>query len=182
MARRADRRHGGRAARAGLATAARRCAGWIAHVGAAGLVWSADLVRFAPVLTYRVAPPSWIAVAVYYVAALVVDAVALGGCGWQRGIALARRLAASAASPRAARNLDSRRSADARSPRAATAGCTSRFSTSARATRVHRRFRAARRCSSMPAACRRRPSSTSAIASSRRCSATPASGGSTTSC
>ncbi len=40
--------------------------GWIAHVGAAGLVWSAGLVRFAPALTYRVAPPSWIAIAVYY--------------------------------------------------------------------------------------------------------------------
>ena len=42
-------------------------AGWIAHIGAGGLVWSADLVRFAPVLTYRVAPPSWGAVIVYYV-------------------------------------------------------------------------------------------------------------------
>jgi competence protein ComEC len=40
--------------------------GWIAHVGAAGLVWSADLVRFVPVLAYRVAAPSWIAIAVYY--------------------------------------------------------------------------------------------------------------------
>src|SRR5450759_3591784 len=40
--------------------------GWIAHLGAAGLVRSADLVRFAPALTYRVAPPSWIAVALYY--------------------------------------------------------------------------------------------------------------------
>jgi competence protein ComEC len=44
-------------------------AGWIAHLGAAGLVQSADLVRFAPALAYRVAPPSWIVVAVYYVAA-----------------------------------------------------------------------------------------------------------------
>ncbi|HEY3043440.1 MAG TPA: DNA internalization-related competence protein ComEC/Rec2, partial [Vicinamibacterales bacterium] len=41
-------------------------AGWIAHVGAGGLVWSADLVRFAPVLTYRVAPPAWVAVILYY--------------------------------------------------------------------------------------------------------------------
>ena len=40
--------------------------GWIAHIGAAGLVWSAGLVRFAPALTYRVAPPAWIAIAVYY--------------------------------------------------------------------------------------------------------------------
>lgn len=45
-----------------LATAA----AWIAHIGAGGLVWSADLVRFAPVLTYRVAPPAWGAVVVYY--------------------------------------------------------------------------------------------------------------------
>jgi competence protein ComEC len=45
--------------------------GWVAHVGAAGLVWSADLVRFAPVVTYRVAPPSWIAVTIYYSALLI---------------------------------------------------------------------------------------------------------------
>ena len=32
--------------------------GGIAHVGAAGLVWSADLVRFAPAVSYRIAPPS----------------------------------------------------------------------------------------------------------------------------
>ena len=44
-------------------------AGWAAHLGAAGLVRSADLVRFAPGLTYRVAPPSWIAVSIYYGAA-----------------------------------------------------------------------------------------------------------------
>ena len=41
-------------------------AGWMAHIGAGGLVWSADLVRFAPVLTYRVAPPAWHAVGIYY--------------------------------------------------------------------------------------------------------------------
>ena len=49
-----------------VSTRAAALAGWIAHVGAAGLVWSADLVRFAPVLTYRLAPPSWIVVALYY--------------------------------------------------------------------------------------------------------------------
>jgi competence protein ComEC len=43
--------------------------GWTAHLGAAALVQSADLVRLAPVLTYRVAPPSWIAVGLYYGAA-----------------------------------------------------------------------------------------------------------------
>jgi len=42
-------------------------AGWIAHLGAAGLVASANLVRFTPLLTYRVAPPSAVAVAGYYV-------------------------------------------------------------------------------------------------------------------
>ena len=44
--------------------------GWIAHLGAIGLVRSADLVRFAPALTYRVGPPSWIAVGLYYSAAV----------------------------------------------------------------------------------------------------------------
>ena len=46
-------------------------AGWVAHIGAGGLVWSADLVRFAPVLTYRVAPPGWIAVVIYYMSMAV---------------------------------------------------------------------------------------------------------------
>jgi competence protein ComEC len=44
--------------------------GWVAHLGAAGLVRSADLVRFAPALTWRVAPPSWVAIGVYYGAGL----------------------------------------------------------------------------------------------------------------
>jgi competence protein ComEC len=46
-------------------------AGWVAHVGAGGLVWSADLVRFAPAVTWRVAAPAWGVVLAYY-AALVV--------------------------------------------------------------------------------------------------------------
>jgi competence protein ComEC len=46
--------------------------GWVAHLGADGLVRSADLVRFAPVLTYRVAPPAWSTVILYYSAL----------CGW----------------------------------------------------------------------------------------------------
>jgi competence protein ComEC len=45
--------------------------GLFAHIGAAGLVWSAGLVRFAPALTYRVAaPPLW-AVGLYYGGAMV---------------------------------------------------------------------------------------------------------------
>ncbi|HWK09893.1 MAG TPA: ComEC/Rec2 family competence protein, partial [Vicinamibacterales bacterium] len=41
-------------------------AGVVAHVGAAGLVASADLVQFAPFLTYRIAPPSIAMIAIYY--------------------------------------------------------------------------------------------------------------------
>ncbi|MGB7219376.1 MAG: DNA internalization-related competence protein ComEC/Rec2 [Vicinamibacterales bacterium] len=40
--------------------------GWLAHLGAEGLVRSADLVRYAPMLTYRVTPPSWSVAALYY--------------------------------------------------------------------------------------------------------------------
>jgi competence protein ComEC len=57
-----------------LSALSSRCAlaaGWIAHAGASGLVKSAGLVEYAPFLTYRLAPPSWAAVAVYYVAAVV---------------------------------------------------------------------------------------------------------------
>jgi competence protein ComEC len=43
-------------------------AGWIAHLGAAGLVWSADLIRFVPMLTYRLAPPAYAAIVIYYCA------------------------------------------------------------------------------------------------------------------
>ncbi|PYR28179.1 MAG: DNA internalization-related competence protein ComEC/Rec2 [Acidobacteria bacterium] len=40
--------------------------GVVAHLGAAGLVRSAELVRFMPAFTWRVAPPSWLALALYY--------------------------------------------------------------------------------------------------------------------
>jgi competence protein ComEC len=46
--------------------AAAALAGWIAHAGAAGLVRSADLVRFVPALTHRVAPPPPAAIIIYY--------------------------------------------------------------------------------------------------------------------
>jgi competence protein ComEC len=46
-------------------------AGWIAHLGAAGLVRSADLVQLAPALTWRVAPPSWMAMIAYYGAGIL---------------------------------------------------------------------------------------------------------------
>jgi len=56
-----------------ISPAAAALVGWVAHVGAAGLVWSADLVRFAPASSYRVAPPSWPVVICYYAAL---------GCWW----------------------------------------------------------------------------------------------------
>ncbi|MES1255229.1 MAG: MBL fold metallo-hydrolase, partial [Acidobacteriota bacterium] len=49
-----------------VSTSAASVAGALAHVGAAGLVWSADLVRFIPQATFRVAPPGWTSVGLYY--------------------------------------------------------------------------------------------------------------------
>jgi competence protein ComEC len=69
-------------------------AGWVAHLGAAGLVQSADLVRFAPALTWRVAPPPWIVLGVYYAAGVVcwalwkkrLTAIASQEPGWSRAL------------------------------------------------------------------------------------------------
>ena len=119
--RRADRRDGGRAGGARV-RAARAAAGWIAHVGAAGLVRSADLVRFAPALTWRVAPPSWVAVVVYYIAGgRLVDAVAA---------ALRRR-----GSHGAGRTRRVRRTSRRRSPSPPRSGSSSTRSRSSRARR-----------------------------------------------
>lgn len=49
-----------------VSPAAAALVGWVAHVGAAGLVRSADLVRFVPALSYRTAPPAWSALVCYY--------------------------------------------------------------------------------------------------------------------
>src|SRR2546428_843029 len=54
--------------------------GVVAHLGAAGLVRSAELVRFMPALTYRVAPPSWLALALYYLG------LAVGWTMWRRRV------------------------------------------------------------------------------------------------
>ncbi|HZR22702.1 MAG TPA: DNA internalization-related competence protein ComEC/Rec2 [Vicinamibacterales bacterium] len=54
-----------------VSNAAATAAGWVAYVGAAGLVWSANLVRFVPATTYRIAPPSVAIVIVYYLAVAV---------------------------------------------------------------------------------------------------------------
>jgi competence protein ComEC len=45
-----------------------RAPGFLAHLGAAGLVRSADLLDLVPAAAFRVAPPSWPIVAVYYAA------------------------------------------------------------------------------------------------------------------
>ncbi|HXD74018.1 MAG TPA: ComEC/Rec2 family competence protein, partial [Vicinamibacterales bacterium] len=48
--------------------AAAQLAGFVAHVGAEGLVRSAALVHYAPFVAVRLAPPSWWVVLLYYVA------------------------------------------------------------------------------------------------------------------
>jgi competence protein ComEC len=40
--------------------------GWLAALGAEGLVRSSDFVQVAPFVTWRVAPPHWLAIALYY--------------------------------------------------------------------------------------------------------------------
>jgi competence protein ComEC len=40
--------------------------GWVAHVAVEGLIRSSDFVEIAPMLAWRVAPPSWTVVAAYY--------------------------------------------------------------------------------------------------------------------
>jgi competence protein ComEC len=54
--------------------------GGVAHLGAGGLVRSAELVRFVPFLTYRVAPPSLIVVSTYYAA--IICWLCLVVAGW----------------------------------------------------------------------------------------------------
>jgi competence protein ComEC len=44
--------------------------GWFAYLGAEGLVRTADLVSYAPLVTWRVAPPNLLASALYYLAGL----------------------------------------------------------------------------------------------------------------
>ena len=65
---------------AAVSTKAAAVAGFAAHLGAAGLVASADLVRFAPFLTYRIAPPSILMIAIYYAS------VALWWTLWRRRV------------------------------------------------------------------------------------------------
>ena len=62
-------------------------AGFLAFVGAEGLVRSAGLVQFVPVLAFRTAPPSWWVVTIYYLAL----------CVWWRSRHAAAALAATVA-------------------------------------------------------------------------------------
>lgn len=54
-----------------LAPLAASLIGWVAHLGAEGLVRSADLVTWVPLATWRVAPPSPVTIALYYGAGIL---------------------------------------------------------------------------------------------------------------
>jgi competence protein ComEC len=51
--------------------------GWVASVGADGLVWSGNLVKLAPFVTWRLAPPNAFVVALYYAALVAAWAARL---------------------------------------------------------------------------------------------------------
>jgi competence protein ComEC len=53
-----------------VSSSAASALGWVAHIGASGLVRSADVVAVAPILTWRVAQPHWSLVALYYSAGI----------------------------------------------------------------------------------------------------------------
>ena len=80
-------------------------AGLAAHAGAEGLVWSSTLVDWLRMLTWRVAPPHWSAVAVYYVALLTAwrlwrragTAGSSGRRGWHGRVASVAAFAAGGA-------------------------------------------------------------------------------------
>ena len=79
---------------------AARGVGWIAHLGAAGLVGSAGLVEVAPWLTFRLPPPRLWVVAAYY-GSLIVWVLCAGACRSRttrvRGLHVVRRLGAGCA-------------------------------------------------------------------------------------
>jgi len=64
-----------------MAALSARAAGvvaWVAYASAEGLVRSAELVRFTPALTWRVAPPHWSVIVLYYTALTAIVAIARG--------------------------------------------------------------------------------------------------------
>jgi competence protein ComEC len=66
-------------------------AGWFAYAGAEGLVRSADLLDYAPFLTWRVAPPNLVTSALYYMSGLTA------WCLWRRHASLTGSLESAAA-------------------------------------------------------------------------------------
>ena len=160
-------------------------AGWLAHLGAGGLVWSADLVRFVPAVTWRVAAPAWGVVVSYYAALVVCWAL------WRRRSEVTGSAeppsAARAPAIRAGGRRLSRRSGSSpnrwRFWRGGAMGvCTSRFWTSGRATARSCGFRAEPRCSWTRAGSAGRRASTSATGWWRPFCATAAFDASITSC
>jgi competence protein ComEC len=78
--------------------------GWMAHLGAEGLVRSADVVPLLPVLTWRVAPPHWAALLLYYAGLSVAWALwrrrsagRVGGRSESPAVSLTRRAATTTA-------------------------------------------------------------------------------------
>ena len=61
--------------------------GWVAHVGAEGLVRSAELVDWMPIATWRVAPPHWAVLAFYYLGLVTTWLM------WRQPVHLVRRIA-----------------------------------------------------------------------------------------
>jgi competence protein ComEC len=59
--------------------------GWVAHIAAEGLVRSSELVAWVPVLTWRVAPPGYWVIAMYYagIVAAWTLRLASGRRGWR---------------------------------------------------------------------------------------------------
>ena len=86
---------------AAVSTRVAAAAGLVAHAGAAGLVRSAELVRLAPIVTTRVAPPQWASVVVYYAAFATAWALwrrrRAVGSGETRNALIVRRSAAAVA-------------------------------------------------------------------------------------
>jgi predicted membrane metal-binding protein len=127
-----------------------RVPGFLAHVGAAGLVRSANLVEWAPAASFRVAPPSWPVVAIYY-AALVA-----AWCLRRRSVGEASRVRGPSPESRASWSQPLPRSGclpnHGRLPSlAATSVFTCHLSTSGRATPRSCGFPEARRCLPMRA-------------------------------
>jgi competence protein ComEC len=66
-----------------ISTRLAEACGWVAHAGAAGLVMSAELVRFVSALTYRVAAPNVLVCAAYY------TGIAIAWTLWRRRVLMA---------------------------------------------------------------------------------------------